>query len=182
MYVVASPFSGWENFYVIVGSAAAGLIGLMFVAITVIAGARDSRSERAIATFGTPTLIHFGMALSSAALLSVPWPALWMVSLVLGVMGLGGVGYTAVVLWRSREPIDYQPVLEDWIWYRFLPVIAYTTIVIAAALLVGHAVVSLFIFGAVMLLLLFAGIHNAWDIVTYVAITLPNQHSDVPTN
>src|SRR2546428_14082642 len=35
-----SPLATWQNFYVIIGSAAATLTGLMFVVITLIAGRR----------------------------------------------------------------------------------------------------------------------------------------------
>jgi len=35
------PLPTWQNFYVIIGSAAATLTGLMFVAITLIARMRD---------------------------------------------------------------------------------------------------------------------------------------------
>ena len=60
------------------------------------------------------------------------------------------------------------------------PLVAYTALTVAAALLVGHPTPSIFAIGAVLLLLLSAGIHNAWDIVTYVAITLPHQQSESP--
>ena len=37
---VLSPLATWQNFYVIIGTAAARLPGLTFVVITLIAGAR----------------------------------------------------------------------------------------------------------------------------------------------
>jgi hypothetical protein len=36
--------------------------------------------------------------------------------------------------------------------------------------LARHASAALFVIGATALLLLFIGIHNAWDTVTYVAV------------
>ena len=38
-----SPLAPWQNFYVIIGSAAAALTGLMFVVITLIMGTRARR-------------------------------------------------------------------------------------------------------------------------------------------
>ena len=103
-----------------------------------------------------------------------------MVSLLFGLAGLGGAVYTAVVTWRMRQLTDYQPVVEDWAWNCVIPFVAYTALVVAAVLLVGHAVLSLFIVGALTLLLLFTGIHNAWDIVTFIAITLPTKKNGKP--
>src|SRR6266481_3759436 len=42
---VLSPLATWQNFYVIIGSAAATLTGLMFVVITLIARVQDRRSS-----------------------------------------------------------------------------------------------------------------------------------------
>src|SRR5947209_10240595 len=74
--------TSWGNFYVIIGSAAAALTGLMFVVVTLIAGSRVERSSGTIGAFGTPTVVHFCAALLIAAILSAPWEALWHVSLV----------------------------------------------------------------------------------------------------
>jgi len=40
-------------------------------------------------------------------------------------------------------------------------------------MLTSHPVPALFVIGAVTVLLLFTGIHNAWDDVIYIAIELP---------
>ena len=162
----------WQNFYVIIGSSAAALTGLMFVVITLISGDRERRSGEAVAAFGTPTVVHFCAALLLAAILSAPWQALWNAGLLLGLCGLGGVTYVVIVLRRARHQTDYQPVLEDWLWYTVFPLVSYTALVVAAIVLPSNAVPALFVIGAVTLMLLFIGIHNAWDTVTYIAIEL----------
>ncbi len=84
----------WQNFYVIIGSAAATLTGLMFVVSTLIAGVRvrvsSTRTSGGIAAFSTPNVVHFCAALLVAAILSAPWQALWNAGLLLGLSGLGG--------------------------------------------------------------------------------------------
>ncbi|MFL5666577.1 MAG: hypothetical protein ACJ8BW_35300 [Ktedonobacteraceae bacterium] len=169
---VLPPLATWQNFYVIIGSAAATLTGLMFVVITLIAGVRDRRSSGAIAAFDTPTVVHFGAVLLVAAILSAPWQALWPAGLLLGLSGLGGVTYVIIVLRRARRLTVYQPVLEDWLWYMALPLVSYTALVVAAILLPGQPEPALFVIAAATVLLLFIGIHNAWDTVTYTAIEL----------
>ncbi len=85
-----SLLTTWQNFYVIIGSSAAALTGLMFVVITLVAGARQQRSSEGIAAFGTPNVVHFCAVLLVAATLSAPWQVLWNASLLLGFYGLGG--------------------------------------------------------------------------------------------
>ena len=169
-----SLLTTWYNFYILIGTAAATLTGLMFVVATLITGVRIRTSSpgEAFATFNTPNVVHFGIALLVSALLIAPWQALWQAGLLLGLAGLGGVGYVLIVLRRVRRQRDYQPVMEDWLFHTLLPLVSYSALLIAAVLLPGHPVPALFVIAAAMLLLLFIGIHNAWDNVTYIAIEL----------
>src|SRR5690348_12887382 len=84
-----APLAAWQNFYVIIGSAAATLTGLLFVVITLVSGAlrRVSTPGSGIRVFSTPNVMHFGAALLIAALLSAPWPALWPAGLLVGLAG-----------------------------------------------------------------------------------------------
>ena len=171
---VLSPLATWQNFYTIIGSAAATLTGLMFVVVTLIAQVRVrvSSPSEAFATFNTPNVFHFGAALLVAAILSAPWPALWNAGLLLGLSGLGGMIYVVIVLRRARRQTDYQPVLEDWLWHTVFPLVSYTALLVAAMVLLGHPAPALFVIAAGTVLLLFIGIHNAWDNVTYIALEL----------
>ena len=171
---VLSPLATWQTFYTIIGSAAATLTGLLFVVITLIAGrrVRVSSPSSGIAVFNTQNVVHFGAALLVAALLSAPWQALWTAGLLLGLVGLGGTTYVVIVLRRARRQTEYQPVLEDWLFHTVFPLVSYTALVVAAIMLPGNAVPALFVTGAVTVLLLFIGIHNAWDSVLYIAIDL----------
>ncbi len=164
----AAQLTAWNNFYVIVGSSAAALTGLMFVVITLIAGTRRQRSGEAIGAYSTPTVVHFCVALLVAAILSAPWPTLGNAGTLLGLTGLGGVAYVVIVLRRVRRQTAYQPVLEDWLWHTIFPLLAYAAIVIAALVLVDNPSPALFITGGATILLVFIGIHNAWDTVTYL--------------
>jgi hypothetical protein len=78
--------------------------------------------------------------------------------------------YALIVVQRARRQTDYDPVLEDWLWHTIFPLVSYTALVVAALLLPGNPSPALFIVGAVTLLLLFIGIHNSWDTVTYIAV------------
>jgi len=104
-----------------------------------------------------------------AGILSAPWQALWPAGLLLGLAVLAGVTYMLIVLWLARHRLDYQPVLSDWLWYTVLPLVSYAALVVAAIVLPTQPVPALFVIAAVTMLLLFIGIHNAWDVVTYTA-------------
>lgn len=176
----ASLLTAWENFYVIIGSAAAALTGLQFVVMTLIAGAQARRSSEAINAFGTPTVVHFCSALLVAAIVSAPWPVRFMAGVLIGLCGFGGVAYTILVMRRTRRQQDYQPVREDWLWYVILPLVSYLALVVAGIVLFGEPEPALYGIGAVALLLLFIGIHNAWDTVIYIAVEYKpeNKHQD----
>ena len=61
----------------------------------------------------------------------------------------------------------YDPVFEDWMFHVVVPVAAYGALLFSAFTGNSQVRTSLFVVGASALLLLFAGIHNAWDAVTY---------------
>ena len=167
--------TAWDSFYVIVGSSAAALTGLMFVVIALIADLETPRSSGTIAAFGTPTVVHFCVALIISATLSAPWHSLSTVSSALGICGLAGVVYALVVTRRARRQKVYEPVFEDWLWHTAFPFAAYLAIVVAAVRLRGDAERSLFIVAGAVLSLVLIGIHNAWDTVTSLAIQQQEQ-------
>jgi hypothetical protein len=163
-----TPLSVWENFYVIVGSSAGALIGLQFVVLTLIAsrpvGAGTAQAGHA---FATPTIVHFGSVLLLAGMLSAPWQEITPAAVLWGLLGLTGIVYAAVVVRRMRRQVAYKPVFEDWLFHVLLPFAAYTTLGVTAFAVGSHLREALFGIGAAALLLLFVGIHNAWDAVTY---------------
>ena len=166
-----SAFAHWESFYVIAGSSAAALTGLMFVVITLIADSRRPPSLKEINGFATPTLVHFSAVLLISAILSAPWPDGRMAAYALGLSAIAGIGYMIIVLRRLLQPSEYRKTLEDWIWHVVLPFLAYLALLVAHFALRHDHHWALYAVGAVALLLLFIGIHNAWDTVTYLVVS-----------
>ena len=167
------PFlSQWQNFYMIIGTAAATLTGLMFVVTTLIAGidAHLSTLNAAVSAFNTPTVVQFATVLLLAGLLSAPWQTVSSLSLLLGLVGLGMVLYSIIVLRRMRQVPHYQSTLEDWLWYLAFPLLAHVSLIVAAFVLPANPAPGLYIVGAGMILLLLAGVRNAWDMVTFLAV------------
>jgi hypothetical protein len=173
------PLSGWESFYVIVGSSAAALTGLTFIVITISAdrndrGGGDAAAKRRLAglrAFISPTVAHFTASLWISAALNVPGQTALSLRVCLAVAGIVGAVYCGrVIYWMERTFSDsqYTPFLEDWVWNAILPVLGYLSLLGAAWSLPAHPVPSLYVVGGVALLLLLIGIHNAWDVVAWI--------------
>jgi FlaA1/EpsC-like NDP-sugar epimerase len=164
--------SNWQNFYMLIGTASATLTGLMFVVTTLIAGidTHVSTLNAAVSAYNTPTVVHFGTVLLLAGILSAPWQTSSSLSVLLGLLGLGMVVYSIIVMRRMRRVPNYQSTLEDWLWYMALPLLANVLLIVAAYMLPKSPSSALYIVGSAMMLLLLVGIRNAWDMVTFLAV------------
>jgi hypothetical protein len=167
---VRNSLAAWENFYIIVGSSAGALTGLQFVVMALIAESRTQAAPPEIAAFGTPTILHFCAALLVSCLLSAPWPSLSLAALSLAPCGAAGLVYAVVVIRRARRQQAYRPVLEDWVWHAVLPFLAYAVLLAAAVMLPRHSGPALSLVAIAALGLVFIGIHNAWDTITFIAV------------
>jgi hypothetical protein len=164
--------AGWDTFYVIIGSSAAALTGLMFVVITLTAETRmgSGATTRGLEAFGSPTVVHFCFVLLIAAVLTSPMHTAVSLGLCVAVVGLIGLGYTVAVILRMQRVESYDPVGEDWLFHVCFPVLAYLTFMFSAAVLWRGSATALYYVAAASLLLLYTGIHNAWDTATWMAI------------
>lgn len=163
-----TPLAGWENFCVIVGSSAGALIGLQFVVITLIANTPVvPGQELAGDAFATPTIVHFCVVLLLAAVQSAPWHRIAPVAAIWGVVGVTGIVYEIIVARRMRLQTAYTPVFEDWLFHFLLPFVTYATMIASAFVAGWNAGDAFLVMAAAALSLLFIGIHNAWDAVTY---------------
>lgn len=162
--------AGWESFYVITGSSAAGLIGLMFVVVSLVTEANAGGDPDTINAFATPSVVQFGAVLLIAAILSTPGQTATSLAICIAICATIGLMYSVRVIARAMLQEQYEPELSDWIWYIALPPFAYIVLLAAAVVLRIHAGVGLYLIGAIDLMLLFIGMHNAWDTATFVAL------------
>ncbi|HEV2469809.1 MAG TPA: hypothetical protein VGS78_11485 [Candidatus Sulfotelmatobacter sp.] len=162
-----TALTGWTNFFVIVGSSAGALIGLQFVVITLVAGMpRVQKQPQAGSAYATPTIVHFAAVLLLSAALSAPWSSPKAPAVIWGLVGLVGMAYSAITAGRLRTHV-YSPVFEDWMFHAILPFVAYAILAASAWEAQPHPYGAMFAVATALLLLLFVGIHNAWDAVTY---------------
>jgi hypothetical protein len=172
--------SHWQNFYMIMGTAAATLTGLMFVATTLLAGLNPhmDTANAGISAFNTPTVVQFCAVLSLAGIFSAPWQTFSIIDLLLGFLSVGMVVYQIIIMQRMRRMPHYQSTLEDWLWYMVLPLLANIMFIVAAILLSNNPSLALYLVGSAMMMLLLIGIRNAWDNVTFLALMRAHSHPE----
>ena len=168
-----TDLSAWNSFYVILGSSAGALTGLQFVVMTLIAEKSPPRADEAGPAFATPTIVHFGAVLLLSAVISAPWQESAPIAALWGLMGITGVVYTGIVAKRMNVQTAYKPNAKDWLYYALLPLSAYALLAVSAFFALPHMTGALFGVGAAALLLLFTGIHNAWDSIVYLVLFSP---------
>ncbi len=174
-----SALTEWDSFYLIVGAAAGALIGLQFVVLTLIAEHPPKGAAEAGGAFTSPTIVHFSSVLFLAALLRVPWHTIVPLTILWGIVGVAGLAYVVVVARRMHRQTAYQPVFEDQLFHIWLPALAYLALASSAPAAFIDLDDALFGVGAVSLILLFTGIHNAWDAIAYhVFMNIRHQHGD----
>lgn len=171
-----ASLASWANFYLVTGSAAAALTGLQFIVQTLLASeairpAVGDDPEAGIDAFGTPTVVHFTVALLVSAMMCMPWPGYQSLRASLAVVGVVALVYALVVLRRTTRQRSYTPVVEDWVWHVVLPGLAYAGMVGSAVAFAHSPGGALFPVAVATLILLCTGIHNAWDTVTYLSIS-----------
>jgi hypothetical protein len=170
----SSVFSGWEVYYTVAGTSASALTGLTFVIITLMTDAQRKTTVDGVSTFSTPTVVHFTAALMISGLLSAPWPTLLWPATLLALVGAIGVSYQCRIMFNVLRFTQYNPDLEDWVWYTILPMVSYAIVLAGAIGLANAAAGAAYAPACGVALLLLIGIHNAWDVVTYITIKDPN--------
>lgn len=101
-----------------------------------------------------------------SAILNAPWQRVGSAAVLWGLLGLSGLAYEIIVVRRMQRQIVYTPEFEDWLFHVLLPFAAYATLAGSAYATLAHAHEAMFGVAAAALLL-FVGIHNAWDAITY---------------
>lgn len=164
-------FEGWEDFYLMVGPAAAGLIGLLFVVVTLTSGLDRSKTARGQALYMTPTVVQFAVVMVVSAVAMAPRLTAPVVAAAVGLstlLGLFNAFRACMGIWGLRTG-DEPPHWTDFWCYGVAPAIVYLGLAAAAAGLFVRAAWSAQALAVTAMVLLLVGIRNAWDLVTWIA-------------
>jgi hypothetical protein len=174
-------FEGWDGYFGLLGTASGGLIGLLFVVVTLTSNVERSRALRAAGIYMTPIAVHFGVVLSISAITLVPRLTPAQVAELIGafaLLGLSAATRTCLGILEFRKGAD-PPHWSDFWGYGAAPAAAYVLLVVAAAGVSGRAGWAVYALAAVLLILLLLAIRNAWDLITWMA---PGGASKPPGN
>lgn len=158
----------WHDFYLIVGGAAAGLTGLMFVVVTLAPNVIARRGLSGVRGFITPTVVFLTTNMFVSAVMTFPVITAPVVAVTLGCAGVGGVVYI-LVIGTHRQWREGNLPIEDWFGYVGLPILGYSVLATGAGLLLPHPVAGLSLVGAANILFLVVAVRNAWDLVLWMA-------------
>ena len=175
-----TPFTEWQTFYEIVGSAAGALTGLQFVAMVLIADIPMRPGESGTEAFSSPSVVHFSGVLLLSASVVIPWASSTPAAVAWSLAGITGLGYSLLTARRMQRQTTYEPVLEDWLFHAILPSCGYAGLAVSAFCVHSHLRDALFGIAGVALLLLVVSIHNAWDNLTYL-VTMRRQRANTPS-
>ena len=159
---------GWDNFYIMAGTAGATLIGLLFVIITLGTRLSSSSVAQGARAFLTPTLVHFGSVLLQALVVLVPWPSVWPVGVIIGFCGSVGLVYLMDVVLKRRKVQFVSLHLLDWIPYAGIPALANLNLIAGAVGMIAEKSFAPYCFAGAITLFLFAGIYGAWDLTLWI--------------
>ena len=96
--------------------------------------------------------------------------------MIWGLVGLSGAVYEVSIVRQMRTQTVYRPVFEDWLFHAILPLGAYLAMAGSAFAAASHLDGALAAVAVAALVLLFAGIHNAWDAATYHIFVVSQRH------
>jgi hypothetical protein len=163
-------FEGWQDYFLLVGSAAAALIGLLFVVVTLTAGRERSMLELGQRYYMSPIVADLAAILVMSGAAMVPDVRPLALGLFVAAAGLVGLAADVRIAWGiGRLSIPGENMAFDRSWYGIVPAIV--SLLTAGA---GVAILQGTSWGppalaAVLMALLLVCVHNAWDLVTYIA-------------
>jgi hypothetical protein len=165
-------FRDWSEFYLLVGSAAAVLIGLVFVVVTLM----DDRPRSSV-LYGSqlymgPVVLHmsFVLVVSGAALAPGITPSRFaLLAAVISLWGFGRGVFSIVGLTRLWKDKAAHVHGSDIWYYGVIPCILYIAMAGVAAAFWAGAGWSTYGLAAVIAGLVLISIRDEYDLVTWLA-------------
>lgn len=171
MESLADAVSPWHDFYMLVGTASATLVGLLFVAASVGSGVFTKDKHPALRAFLSPSVFHFTSVLAACLIAMAPIRSWVPFGLLIGGEALFGIAYAGLV---SRNIVRHGYIatidLADRLWYAALPAVGYAILAAAGVALLLQRAEGCALIALATGALLLVGIRNAWDMTIFTVI------------
>jgi hypothetical protein len=153
----------WHDFYMLVGTAGATLLALLFVAASLGAGFLTDERRPAMRTFMSPVVLHFTSVFFLSALALFPWHHGEIFAALVGATAVFGALLSAWITFQVVRT-DMTNYLEDYLAYGLFPCLGYLALLAAALSIYQERDFGPAALGGALLLLVIVSIRNAWDL------------------
>jgi hypothetical protein len=166
---VTEALRSWHEFYTLLGTASATMVGLLFVAASVGSGVFTPERRAPLRVFLSASVVNFSLILASCLIVLAPvwrWDLFGVMIAACGIFGLT----QSCLAWRDTlhdgllKSIDF----EDRTWYIAMPIVGYLFVVASGVSLACRLDAACALLAVSMGLLLAVGVHNAWDITVWI--------------
>jgi hypothetical protein len=169
---------GWHEFYVLLGTAAAALVALLFVAASVGAGFLSADNTGPTRTFMSPIVFHYTFILLVSLVALMPLQSDAALGSLIGAVAMVGLGYSIFISVRVMG--ETLADRADWVGYGAGPFVAYAAMVAGAGCLPVHAATGAIVLAGALTLLLLVNIRNAWDLLLAMVRSHAKRTRDEP--
>jgi len=157
----------WHDFYVLVGTAGATLLALLFVAVSLGTGFVTEERRSGTRTFVSPVVVHFTSVFFLSAVALCPWHQTEFLAVLIGVTALIGAIITTYITIQVVRT-DMTSYMEDYFAYGLLPGLGYLALLAAAVSIDLENDFGLDALAGALLLLAIVNIRNAWDLMLHM--------------
>lgn len=165
-------FKDWGDYFFLLGSSSAALIGLMFVVVTLTTGRDRRQIEAGKLLYFDPIVCHLSavVLVSGAAVAPTISPRTFgLLAAAIGVAGAIGCSYVATRMGRMIRDVHTPAPIYDMCWYGLAPAAIYLALGGSAIAILKQIHWSPSAVAASLMALLLVSIHNEWDLVTFLA-------------
>jgi hypothetical protein len=158
---------GWHEFYGLLGTAAAALVALLFVAATIGAGYLSAERASPTRTFTSPIVFHYTYVLFLSLVSLIPVNTDHSLAIIVGVSAAVGLAYSSLILTHVMRSAVTD--IDDRLGYGANPVAGYAAALAAAVFIFQHSSIGPPLLAGALILLLLVNIRNAWDLTVWFA-------------
>ena len=171
---VVEALKEWHDFYILLGTAGATLLGLLFVAVSLGAGYLTEERQSGTRTFMSPVVVHFTTVFFLSAVALFPSPHARFLAELIGATALIGAAISTYITIQVVRT-DMTNYIQDYLAYGLLPTVGYLILLTAAVSIYLEKDSGLNALAGGLLLLVIANGTAPLARVTHIAIYLPRQ-------
>jgi hypothetical protein len=169
MQPLADALGRWHDFYTLLGTASATMVGLLFVSASVSGGVFSSDRRAPLRVFLSASVVNFSLLLATSLIVMAPirigpWPGAMIVGCAMFGLAHSCLAWCDTLRDGLIKAID----LEDRTWYIMLPIVGYLCLAASGVMLFAEWTSGCLALAVSVGLLLAVGVHNAWDITVWI--------------